>query len=181
MKKEIEVKVKTNNHQEILSKLESLGCTFTTPVTQDDAIYVNFDGDFTAFMPGTNFLRIRASGGKYLFTLKQPQKNELDCIEKETEISDPEAMEGALELMGYHLAVRVKKTRTKTKYQDMEICLDSVEGLGDFVEVEKITEGDGEEVQKELCDFLTSIGVDISERVMQGYDTLIYKQANSSH
>lgn len=176
MKKEIEVKVKTTHHPEIQAKLESLGCVFSTPAIQDDAIYVNFDEDFTAFMPETNFLRIRASGGKYIFTLKQPQKNELDCIEKETEISDPEAMEGALELMGYHLAVRVKKTRTKTKYQDMEICLDSIEGLGDFIEVEKITEGDGEEVQKELCDFLTSIGVDISERVMHGYDTLVYKQ-----
>ncbi len=87
-------------------------------------------------------------------------------------------MIGALELMGFHEAVKVNKSRTKTRYQDMEICLDEVKGLGAFIEVEKITEGDGDAVQIKLFDFLMTIGVDPRDRVVNGYDTLMYKKLN---
>ncbi len=72
MKKEIEVKAKVSDMSALRTKLESLGCVFGEPVVQEDAIFVDFDGDFTAFMPQTNFLRIRKAKGKIIFTLKQP-------------------------------------------------------------------------------------------------------------
>lgn len=174
IQKEIEVKAKVKDLVVVKTKLEELGCTFSEPVIQDDTIFVNFAGDFTKFVPGTNFLRIRKAKGKVLFTLKQPQKNELDCIEKEVEISDAGQFRGALELMGYHEAVQVYKTRTKTRFNDMEICLDDVKGLGSFVEVEKITDGDGDAVQETLFNFLETVGVKREDRVINGYDTLVY-------
>lgn len=180
MKKEIEVKAKVDDLQELRQKLENLGCIFGDSVKQEDTIFCNFDGDYTKFMPGSNFLRIRKAKGKIMFTLKQPQANELDCIEKETEISDAEQMKGAIELLGYHEAVRVVKTRTKTKYQEMEICLDEVEGLGSFIEVEKITDGDGEMVQNELFDFLQTLGIARENRMVNGYDTLIFLKRNGN-
>lgn len=174
MQKEIEVKARVDDLSEIRTKLETLGCIFSEPVTQEDHLFVNFDGDYTVFMPNTNFLRIRKMKDKILFTLKQPQSNELDCIEKEVQISDADQFQQALELMGYHKVIEVSKTRTKTKYQDMEICLDEVKNLGTFIEVEKIVDGDGAEVQKQLFDFLLTLGVQESDRVMNGYDTLLY-------
>ncbi len=138
-------------------------------------------------MPGSNFLRIRKARGssseypggwKIIFNIKQPQSNELDCIERETEINDADQMKGAIELLGYHQAIHVVKTRTKTKYQDMEICLDEVEELGSFIEVEKIVEGEGETVQNELFGFLETIGVSKENRVLKGYDTLLYIKQN---
>lgn len=87
-------------------------------------------------------------------------------------------MKGAIELLGYHQAIHVVKTRTKTKYQDMEICLDEVEELGSFIEVEKIVEGEGETVQNELFGFLETIGVSKENRVLKGYDTLLYIKQN---
>ncbi len=51
MKKEIEVKAKVDNLQEIKQKLENLGCVFTEPVVQDDTIFCNFDGDYTNLCP----------------------------------------------------------------------------------------------------------------------------------
>lgn len=178
MKREIEVKAKVDDFTKIRDELEKLGCVFSDPIIQEDTIFVNFDGDFTKFMPDTNFLRIRKMKDKILFTLKQSENNELDCIEKEVEISDAEQFREALELMGYHEAVQVHKTRTKTKYQDMEICLDEVKDLGSFIEVEKITEGDGEAVQNELFSFLETLGISKESRVVNGYDTLIYLKNN---
>jgi adenylate cyclase class 2 len=174
MQKEIEVKAKVGDLNAIRTQLEGLGCVFTEPTIQDDAWFVNFHTDFAIFMPKTNFLRIRKTKGKTFLTLKQPQQNEMDCIEKEIEISDAQACTEALELMGYHEVVKVYKTRSKTTYNDMGICLDDVRDLGTFVEVEKITEGEGEVVQNELFEFLQTLGVHKADRVMNGYDTLVY-------
>ncbi len=175
MKKEIEVKAKVADLQILKSKLESLGCIFLQPLIQNDTTFVlSSYGPYERFNPGHNILRIREQNGKFLFTLKQPQKNELDCIEKETEINNPVELRGALELMGYHEAIKINKVRVKTKYKDMEICLDEVEGLGSFIEVEKLTEGDGEKIQNESFDFLETLGVKREDRVEHGYDTLIY-------
>lgn len=178
MKKEIEVKAKVEDLGVLKKKIEELGCTFSNPAEQKDTIFVNFDGDFTAFMPGTNFLRIRETNSKIIFTLKQPQSNELDCIEKEIEVSDKVQLKEMLELMGYHEAIQVHKIRTKTKFKDMEICLDEVKDLGTFVEVEKIVDGDGETVQNELLNFLESLNVSKENRVTKGYDTLLYLKNN---
>jgi adenylate cyclase class 2 len=183
MQKEIEVKAKVSSFQDVRKQLEQLGCIFSDTVRQEDDIFVDFEGDFTQLKLGVNFLRIRtehkAGNTRILFTLKQPQTNELDCIEKETEIADARQLEDTLVLMGYHKAISVYKNRTKTKYKDMEICLDEVDHLGSFIEVEKITEGDGDAVQEELFNFLETLGVKREDRVINGYDTLMYRHNNN--
>jgi len=182
--KEIEVKVKINNRQEILDQLKELGCTLPEPKIQKDIIFV--PQGFTLgedLKKGINFLRIRESNGKKIFTLKQPQSNELDCIEKEMEIDDPEAMKDIMKLLGYQEAVRVNKARIETKYQDYTICIDQVEGLGDFIETERLIDEaedkDAEKVQEESLVFLESLGVDRSNRQDKGYDTLMYIKNNT--
>ncbi|MDP1688739.1 MAG: class IV adenylate cyclase [bacterium] len=175
MKKEIEVKAKVKNIQSLISRLSALGVSLSEPARQVDGIYTNFpDKEFADFKPGVNFLRIRKSGDKILFTLKQSLVNELEGIEKELEINNEQEMEDILILMGYHKAVEVIKVRRKTKYKDYEICLDEVETLGSFIEVEKITDEDSEQVQNEMFSFLMSLGVDKEDRVLNGYDTLVY-------
>lgn len=176
MRKEIEVKARVSNFEIVKQKLTEIGCVFTKPIIQDDITFVDSSyGAYDEFQPGKNILRIRKNNSKYIFTLKQPQKNEMDAIERETEISDPNEFKEALLLMGYKEVVEIHKTRVKTKYNNYEICLDKVEGLGSFIEVEKITEEDNaEEVQKQLFDFLVELGVNSNDRVFNGYDTLIY-------
>lgn len=180
MKKEIEVKAKVEDFIQLLEKLSGLGCQFSESVRQEDKIFTNFpDNEFAKFKPGINFLRIRKSGGKILFTLKQSLVNELEGIEKEVEVNDAKELEEILELMGYHEAVQVTKMRRKAKYKDYEICLDDVEGLGSFVELEKITDEDSEKVQSEMMDFLLGLGVEAEDRILNGYDTLVWLKNNS--
>lgn len=182
MKKEIEVKIRLENSDSLLEKLSALGCVFSEPVKQEDQIFTNFpDSEFAEFKPGINFLRIRKSNGKILFTLKQSLINELEGIEKEFEISDADEMKETLELMGYHEAVRVSKTRRKTRYKEYEICLDEVDGLGFFAELEKITDEDSEKVQNEMMNFFASLGVGVENRVFNGYDTLVWLKNNPDY
>lgn len=176
MRKEIEVKARTNNISDIVERLKKLGCVIEAPIRQDDVIFVDAHcGSFTDFQPGKNILRLRKSNGKIMFTLKQPQTNELDAIEREVEVSNLQEMTHILELLGYHRVITVGKTRSKTSYKDWEICLDEVDNLGSFVEVEKITEDESAAtVQRELWDFLLSLGVKNEDRILSGYDTLAY-------
>ena len=178
MRKEIEVKAKLNNSEEVISKLKELGCVLSEPIIQHDIIFVdNNYGVVDKFQPDKNLLRIRESSGKFILTLKQPKSNEQDAIEHETEIKNFGEMKEILEHMGLHEAVQVHKTRRKTHYNDWEICLDEVEGLGSFIEVEKIADNpDVEAVQNELFDFLKSLGIKPEDRVTNGYDTLVYRK-----
>lgn len=181
MRKEIEVKAKVADMSALIAKLEGLGCTISEPIIQHDSIFVAPDyGVFEDFHPGKNLLRVREQGDKIFFTIKQPQKNELDAIEHETAILDGEEMKNALQLMGYRETVQVHKTRRKAHYEKWEICLDEVDNLGSFVELEEIADdtADAEAIQNEMVTFLATVGIDASERVTQGYDTLVYLTKN---
>lgn len=176
MRKEIEVKAKVNNLDEIAGKLTELGCVLSQPITQHDTVFVENDyGPFEQFQPKKNLLRIREAGNEFILTLKRPQSNQLDSIEHETKIYDPNETKEILALMGYHEIVKIHKTRRKTKYNEWKICLDQVDKLGSFIEVEKMADdADAKKIQNELFSFLQSLGIKQEDRVFDGYDTLIY-------
>lgn len=170
--KEIEIKIKVNDLRPLKKKLMELGCVLSEPIIQKDIIFNKKDEDAQK----RNILRIRNSGEVILFTLKRNVTDELDCIEKEIKIDSSQVMEEIVNLLGFSEDVRVNKIRVKTKYRDYEICLDEVEGLGTFIELEKFSEEEAQKVRGQMCDFLESLGVDLSGLVLKGYDTLILEK-----
>ncbi len=87
---------------------------------------------------------------------------------------DGDEMHQALLVMGYKEGSRVNKTRVTTTYDGCEICIDEVENLGSFIEMEKMTDGmDSERIQTELFNFLKSLGIKEEDRVFIGYDLLM--------
>lgn len=173
---EIEVKARVVDKNEIELKLSDLGCVLGAAETQDDYIYLR--KGFTpalAKSSGEPVLRIRVTDSRTMFTLKQNRSGELDCLEKEIEISSEDKMIDILEILGFCKVVEVHKSRRKGKMNGYEICLDEVKGLGSFIEVEKMSEEDGKTVQKELIEFLKSVGVKEEFQVFSGYDTLVYE------
>tara|TARA_Y100000310_G_scaffold345733_1_gene468996 strand:- start:7169 stop:7705 length:537 start_codon:yes stop_codon:yes gene_type:complete len=176
--KEIEVKAKVKDKELILSKLKEMNIELQDPITQKDIVFIpkQFEGKPPL---GTNVLRIRDQDGKLTFTLKQPQKNELDCIEKEITLDNAQQMHDIIIMLGFKVYAEFSKTRRKAKYNGLEICLDEVSGLGSFIEVERLAEeGDAEKIQEELFAFLMKLGVSKEDQVMKGYDTLVYLKNN---
>ncbi len=182
MRKEVEVKARVQSPAQLIKNLAAIGVVLSDPIEQHDTTFVDAQyGSYDQFHPGKNILRIRESGGKFLFTLKQPQKNELDAVERETEIGNPREFKEALLLMGYEQQVEVHKTRRTARSRGYEICIDAVHNLGSFIEVEKITDDeDAEHVQEELFRFLESIGVQRKDRELRGYDTLMYRRMHNA-
>lgn len=174
---EVEVKAKVDNLDLLKEKLKELGWLFKEPQIQKDVVFLLKNSNQEKSKKGKLVLRLRQSNGINILTLKKQLNNELDNIEKEVRIDDWLQAKEIIEMLGFEEVVRLTKTREEGKFNNLTICLDKVDGLGCFVEVEKMVEsGNGENIQKELFDFLKSLGVKEEDRVREGYDSLVYKK-----
>jgi adenylate cyclase class 2 len=180
---EVEVKARLVDRNSVFKKLEALGCKFSHELHQIDEIFTPKEGVFPP-PKGVPVLRIRKENDIYILTLKINQTSRQDCIEHEVKIADKGEMEKIIKLLGFKDDVTVEKRRIKTKYKDMEIVLDSVTELGEFIEAEKITnEADPfarKNIQEELLEFLYTIGVSKGDVVVDGkYDIMLYEKLNN--
>lgn len=178
---EVEVKAHLRERDVVKKKLEDLGCKFGEELHQVDRIFAPRGTPYPDVPMGATVLRVRKQNNKYFFTLKIPQSSHQDCIEREMEIKDGEMMVEIFKLMGWDKLPTVDKKRIKTNYKDMEIVLDHVEQLGEFVEVEKIitheNHEDRKKVQEELMDFLETLGIPKEDEVIDGkYDIMLYEK-----
>lgn len=172
--KEIEVKARVRDKSRLIKELEKLKIVLGEPIIQKDIIFAENLPDFTDFQPNINFLRIRQENDKSIFTLKRSELNETENTEHETEVANRGELTEIIKLLGFQEAVRVNKTRRKARYQDFEVCVDEIDGLGSFIELEKLVErGDIEAIQTELFGFLKKLGISEDDRVTLGYDTLM--------
>lgn len=184
--REIEIKARIANKQSLLDTLKSQGVAVSDPVTHHDRVFglIDVDGD-----DGDNqspWLRIRTETklgvAKHVFTLKKSVTNQMDSIEHETEVMDEDELEKIIGHIGFTPYSDLTKTRQKAHFGDIELCIDTVDGLGDFVEAEKLTEEDVdyESVIAELWAVLEGIGVSKADHVNEGYDVLMNKKIASN-
>jgi adenylate cyclase class 2 len=177
---EIEIKVKIDDKDKFKNKLKNLGCILSIPFKQEDYVFVSKDiiGDNTG--PGDIIIRIRKENGKNKLTLKQKKQNIVESKEIEFEVSDLKKAKDFILTLGYKEHVIVKKTRIKTSYKDYEICIDDVEKLGTFIEVEVMTDEEEKALhyEKEMMNFIKSLGISTIEKIDKRYDTLIYELEN---
>ncbi len=120
---------------------------------------------------------------RHLLTLKRSVTNQLDSIEHETEVSDPSETEKIVEQLGFVQFCDLTKTRQKGTVGTIELCLDTVDGLGDFIEAEMMTadDADYQAVVGELWATLEEIGVSREDEVTEGYDVLMNRHLDANH
>ena len=177
--REIEIKLRVKNLEEIEQKLKEKGCVISEPISQHDTIYSlkGSRNEFESASEGDVIIRIRKLKNTAQLNLKQQRSSEGDNLEYETEVKDPEEVHNMLTVLNWYPAIEVKKTRKKGKLREYEFCLDQVEKLGTFVEIEKLT-GDGadpEQVRDELFKELETLGLSRNDEETKGYDTQIYE------
>jgi predicted adenylyl cyclase CyaB len=86
-----------------------------------------------------------------------------------------------LKLIKYKEAILVDKKRIKTNLNDIEIVLDEVKDLGEFIEAEKIVTNENQEdrkkIQEELFAFLETLGVAQEDHIVDGkYDIMLFEK-----
>jgi adenylate cyclase, class 2 len=172
--REIEVKYRVHDLEELLAALKRHGVELSEPVFQDDQAYAPAGWQFGDSKLGVSFVRLRTVDGRHYFALKQPGENAQACLEYETEVADREAMHGAVVRMGYRPTVRVAKTRRVATLEQCSVCVDDLEGAGAFLELERMVsdEAAAADVQAELAAFADSLGI-TAVRTEETYDSLV--------
>lgn len=92
----------------------------------------------------------------------------------ETVVADRLQMHHAIIAMGFRPTVRILKVRRTAAVGDLVLCVDEVDDVGVFLEVERLVPDGvpGEEVQAELTRFVASLEIK-AERSVQTYDSLV--------
>ncbi|MDQ3093950.1 MAG: class IV adenylate cyclase [bacterium] len=171
--REIEIKARVADKEALFIRLNELGFELSKPVKQHDVVF-GWPGAMDSVV-GSVWLRIRTENDtKSIFTLKKSIVGHLDSIEHETVVEDVDELEKIIIEMGYELYSDLTKIRQKAKQGNIEICLDELEGLGSFIEAEKIMERDSDhdEVVAELWELFEKLGLSNEDEVHEGYDVL---------
>jgi adenylate cyclase class 2 len=133
---EIEAKLRVESLEPIRQTLELLGAAMTGISQQTDHYFNAPDRDFAIT---DEALRVRYAGDGVQVTYKGP-KQPAGGIKAREEINlavdSGERFEAILLSLGYRKARTVRKLREEWHWRKAHIALDSVEGLGEFVEIE---------------------------------------------
>ncbi|AKV75197.1 adenylate cyclase [Metallosphaera sedula] len=177
---EREIKVKLNvDPQSLMEKLLQDGYVYVGKETQED-IYLN--GDTRDFRKTDEALRIRLVNDKIELTYKGPKMGSRSKSREEITVSldDKDSMIRILEKLGYREAQSVRKTRHVLKKGEFSVCIDIVEGLGNFVEIEGI-DIDEEKLLDFFKEFKSRFGIS-GEVITKSYLELkVEKLASSSN
>lgn len=116
-------------------------------------------------------IRIRRFNGHFeaLLTYKGPKIDKISKTRKEIEVSidDVDSYLELLHALGFREVLTIRKTREKYYVEKgVTITLDEIEGLGKFVEIEKLEKDESkvENEVKRLMNILKSLGVNRFER-----------------
>ena len=173
---EIEIQVNIENIKPLIEFLEKNG-QFKAEKYQVDEYFSPAHRNFIEVRPIKEWLRLRDSDGKYSVTYKNWHYDENGraqylCDEYETKIEDLAQLRKILDVLNFKSLVKVDKKRKTWEYKDYEIDLDSVKGLGDFVEIEYIgkdEKANPDKITAEMMDFLKELGCGRIKRNYVGY------------
>jgi adenylate cyclase class 2 len=156
---ENEIQVQIEKSQKLIEFLKKSG-KFISEERQVDKYFTPAHRNFTSTRPINEWLRLRDSAGTYSINYKlwhQDKEGRTHfCDEFESVIEDIKQFELIFKALDTKPLVTVDKTRRTWIYKNYKITLDSVKGLGDFIEIEYQgkTNQDPTEVTKKMIEFL---------------------------
>lgn len=171
MAQELEIKARIISRDTIKSKLQNLGAKFGAEKSEHDKVF-----KLPHHEDGIPKMRVRTvNNTKHILTYKKKIGKGLNKLEHETEVSNLEETVNMILALHYIPDVEIKKSRIKGTYNSWELCLDSVENLGDFLEIECLNPKNTDEEMREMENFLYDLGIEKKDIVTEGYDLLIEK------
>ena len=176
--REIELKFKVDNLDALINKLKEEQCEISTVKMQNDTIYVQ-DLNDTESKEGSVWLRVRKENNKIELNYKKQSKKKMESEEIEFEVSSYELANQFLKALGYLPWVEVNKKRRYSNYKEYNICIDEVEKLGSFVELEILVDKDNkEDYELALLEVAKKLGINPDKRINSHYDTMISELNN---
>lgn len=172
---EIEIQVQVQKIKELVAFLKK-NAEFVGEFRQIDSYFTPVHKDFTKTRPIKEWLRLRESSGKYSINYKNwhygKDGRSHFADEYETLIGDIDQFNKIFKALNLKKITVVDKKRKIWLYKNYEIALDSIKGLGNFVEIEykgKIVNKKPHDITKDMIEFLNKFNVGEISRNFVGY------------
>ncbi len=133
---EIEVKGRINNEKEFEKRIKEIGASF---LGEEHHIDIYFSHPCRDFKQSDEALRIRVKNSYYEITYKGRKIDSKTKTREEitARVYDLENMIRILNKLGFSTVAKIVKHRKKYIVDNFVICIDNVENLGKFVEIEE--------------------------------------------
>jgi adenylate cyclase class 2 len=193
---EVEVKIRAD-HDAVRSRLEARGGAQCAKVRQVDTYYDAPHRDFAETDEALRIRRETRRAGEVddetergadetagddqmqdggdettvNVTYKGPLLDEASKTrtEHETAVLDGETMDAILGGLGFEPVATVEKDRDVFDVDGYTVTLDTVAGVGSFVEVEREAEADVESVREDVFDVARDLGLDPTDQIRTSY------------
>ncbi len=172
---EIEIQVNIENKKPLIEFLKN-NAQFKSEKQQIDEYFSPVHRNFLAIRPVKEWFRLRDSGKDYSINYKNWHIDDkgrgIYCDEYETKVESLEKIKEILRILNFKTITKVRKIRKSWNYKDYEINIDSVDSLGDFVEIEYIGQDKNlkpEEITNQMVNFLKDLGCGKIKRNYRGY------------
>jgi adenylate cyclase class 2 len=182
--RELEIKIQFDGTeaQEILDALRSQGHEPCSSALQLDHVYAFDRVDIENPKIGAVVARVRTQGHRNFVTVKVRRSADLDRLEYETEVVDGSAARAILSALRLTEMLQIRKQRWTFRIRDgVTVCVDEVDGLGTFVEVEILEHEvhDRESQLRDEVDWITRSVGRTHKLVELAYDRLLLMQEPS--
>lgn len=166
---EVEVKAKIKNLKIFKEILNDMGAKFLKKEVQED---VYFNHPCNDFVKTDEVLRIRKINSETFLTYKGKRLDKETKTRDEIEIKCDKEIFEILNRLGFKVVANVKKARTEYIFENLIVCVDKVNGLGNFVEIESKNLKD----KKRLFEILNFFGIEKGESITKSYLELLMEK-----
>lgn len=177
---EVEVKVPADI-EAVAERLAELEAEQVDTVIQTDTYY---DAPHRDFAETDEAFRVRRETRKGETNAKVTYKGPLLEAESksreefETGVEDGDDIDAIVQHLGFEPAATVRKNRRVYEVREYDVTLDAVDDVGEFVEVERETDGDIEPVREGAYEVLQDLNLDPSDQQRTSYLGMLLSDAN---
>ena len=172
---EVKLRLDAARRERLLASLRGMGALLLGEHRQEDEYFAHPSRDFRAT---DEALRLRESGGRLRITYKGPKLDPPRKTREEIEFAletDREKAAHLLVRLGFRAVSCVRKLRCEYRLPDEPptvVCIDEVEGLGSFCEIEVEAES-VEAGRARLASRLVKLGLDDLPPIAESYLELL--------
>ena len=178
---EVEIKLPIEDWESMITSLKKMGFVKGGFVREEDAY---FDNDSGQIRKNGEALRVRritdllTNQEETVITYKGRKMDQVSMSRKELEtgVKDADVCIGIFEALGFHVVPpKVVKTRQEYTFDQIHACMDTVENLGNFLELELvIAEEEGKEAAlQEIEKVLQRLGYALKDTVRNSYLSML--------
>ncbi len=137
---EVERKLRSPGNEQVIERLTTIGAEKVSDETHEDVYFIH---PCRRFKDTDEALRLRELGGAAELTYKGPR---MECShakareEVTIDVGDTLSLRRILERLGFTELATIRKRRVSFALDKLMIAVDDVEGIGQFVEIELMTE-----------------------------------------